>query len=249
MKNEIDWIKQRPVAHRGLHDPQQGIIENTKTAFAAAIQHNYTIECDLQLTKDGNVVIFHDTTLERLTKQEGAVKERTTQELLAIEFENSSDKMQTLGQLLAQVNGAVPLVLELKTLRDGDVSLAKRAIEIVADYKGKFCFMSFAPTLVSTVKTFAPHISRGAVVMPQTEQYWTMPALSTEPAVRYIDLIEPDFLSYDVRGFPRPFAQEFRAAGKPTISWTVRDKKTADFAYKHSDQITFEGFLPANGAN
>ncbi len=245
MKNDIDWIKLRPVAHRGLHAPEKRIIENTSSAFSQAIKHSYTIECDLQLTKDNNIVVFHDDTLDRLTSLTGKVKELNAQELQKVTINNSDDKIQTLEQLLMQVNGAVSLVLELKTLRDGDVTLAKRAIEILADYNGVFCLMSFDPRLISTVKTFAPHISRGAVVMPDTEQFWTMPAVSAEPAVRYIDLIDPDFLSYDVRAFPSEFAQSFRDGGKPVISWTVRNQETADFAYKHSDQITFEGFLPA----
>ncbi len=244
MKNNIEWIKSRPIAHRGLHDVGNGVIENTFSAFASAIKHNYAIECDLQISSDGEAMIFHDDTLDRITKSSGAVKAMTAKQLQQVNFDSTDDKIQTLAQLLEQVNGQVSLVLELKTLRDGDISLAKRAIEVLSGYKGNVSLMSFAPNLVSAVKTFAPKIARGAVALPQSEEYWNIPALSSDPSVTYMDIIEPDFLSYDVRAFPSPFAQKFVADAKPVITWTIKSQEMADFASTYSDQITFEGFLP-----
>ena len=111
MKNNIEWIKARPIAHRGLHDGANAIVENTFSAFANAIKHDYAIECDLQISSDGEAMVFHDDTLDRITKSSGAVKAMTAKQLQQVQLESTDDKIQTLAQLLAQVNGKVSLVL------------------------------------------------------------------------------------------------------------------------------------------
>src|SRR5256885_13979681 len=94
-----DWLIARPVAHRGLHDSAAGVIENTPSAFAAAVAGNYAIECDLQLSADGETMVFHDDTLERLTQGSGRVDALAASALKRVPFRATSDRMIPLGQL------------------------------------------------------------------------------------------------------------------------------------------------------
>ncbi len=241
----LDWLTARPIAHRGLHDAKSGIIENTKSAFAAAIEAGYAIECDLQLTRDGEAVVFHDETLDRLMAGTGLVGERTAGELKAMAFRSGSDRIQTLGELLAQVEGRVPLVIELKSVWDGNKGLARRAIDVAKDYHGDFVFMSFDPKVIETVRALKPDILRGIVADKVTD-----PDYDVLPVKDRIDLrefahmaaTEPDFISYHWRDLPYPPVAQFRETGRPVISWTIRSEADAALARRYSDQITFEGF-------
>ena len=114
----------RPVAHRGLHDRSKGIIENSASAFEAAIAGNFAIECDLQLSNDGVPVVFHDDTLERLTGQGGRVIEHTAAELgeIALTDSASGDRPQTFDAFLTQIDGRTLLQVELKHQRDAEAT-------------------------------------------------------------------------------------------------------------------------------
>ena len=113
------WLTARPIAHRGLHDRNRGIIENSRSAFAAAVAHDYAIECDLQLSADGEAMVFHDATLERLTNETGRVDQLTAAQLSGISLKGSSDCPQTLAELIAEVDDRVGLVIEMKSHWDG----------------------------------------------------------------------------------------------------------------------------------
>ena len=244
MSRNIDWLKARPIAHRGLHDESRGIVENTRTAFARAIAGNYAIECDLQISGDGEAMMFHDPNLDRLTEQDGAVNNLTAAQLKKVKFKNTDDRMQTFEEFLHQLNGQVPAVIELKSLVDGDMRLGERAIECLSNYKGRHCLMSFGPMLVRAIKDISPQTLRGGVVSPDTEHLWLRSVDDDETGSTILELADPDFVSYDVRGLPSSFVKAFRTSHKPAICWTIRDQKTADFAYTQCDQITFEGFTP-----
>ena len=141
----LEWLTARPIAHRGLHDRSNGVIENTATAFARAIAGGYAIECDLQITKDSEAVVFHDERLERLTTAEGRVKDRTAADMRQVAIRGSSDHVQSLPELLAQVDGKAPLVIELKSHWDGNDALVRRALDVLRDYSCPHCLMSFDP--------------------------------------------------------------------------------------------------------
>ena len=110
---ELSWITARPIAHRGLHDRARGVIENTAPAFAAAIAGNYPIECDLQLSRDGEAMVFHDEVLDRLTAQSGLLAGRAAADLQKIALTGGGDCIPTLDQVLAQVASRAPLLIEI----------------------------------------------------------------------------------------------------------------------------------------
>ena len=242
---DVSWLTARPIAHRGFHDAKRGIIENTPSAFAAAIASDYAIECDLQLSRDGEAMVFHDETLDRLMAGEGPIASHSVDELKAIAFKEGPDRISTLGELLGQVQGRAPLVIELKSAWDGNEALVRRTIAVVRGYHGPFALMSFDPKVIELVRTLAPDIARG-VVADQTK-HSDYDTLLPEQRLRLRELAhlpdtEPDFISYHFLDLPFPPVTRFRQSRRPVITWTIRNRQDAATARRYSDQITFEGF-------
>src|ERR1700680_1572497 len=138
------WLTARPVAHRGLHDCARGIIENMPAAAQAAVDGNFSIECDIQLTADGEAMVHHDDALGRLTEGSGALLDMTAAELKAVRFRDTPERMMSLGDLCALVKGRVPIVIEVKSHFDGDRKLVKRMAEVLTAYSGPAVGMVFA---------------------------------------------------------------------------------------------------------
>lgn len=243
-----DWLTRRPIAHRGYHDAAAGRIENTLPAAEAAIQHNFSIECDLQRTSDDRVVVFHDDTLDRLTNMTGPVERKPLAELRAATFRDGNAKIPTLEELLDLVDGRVPLVIEMKSSFTGDRRLEAAATAILAEYTGPAVVMSFDPASMSAMRHLAPALPRGMVgdrfraadwPTLTAAQRWTYASFAMAP------LVLPSFVSYDVNALPAspPLALRhfFRL---PLITWTVRTSREREIARAWADQITFEGFDP-----
>ena len=242
----FDWLIARPIAHRGLHDAKRGVVENTRSAFAAAIVSNYAIECDVQLTADGEAVVFHDETLDRLALAQGPLIARTAAELASIVLRGTTDRIETLADLLAQVRGRVALIIELKSSWNGNVALARRAVQLLRSYSGPCALMSFDPDLVEALRC-EPHIARGIVAERATRPSWQALPLARRLELRHLRHWQrtlPHFISFDAGGLPWPPVTQRRAAGLPVITWTVRSEDEATAVRRYCDQITFEGFLP-----
>src|SRR6202795_2252805 len=156
-----DWLTARPVAHRGLHDAARGIIENMPAAAQAAISGNFAIECDIQLTADGETMGHHDDTLGRLTEGAGALRNMTAEELKAVRFKDTPERMMSLADLCALVKGRIPIVIEVKSHFDGDRKLVTRMAEVLASYSGPAAGMSFDPDQVQTLREAMPELPRG----------------------------------------------------------------------------------------
>jgi glycerophosphoryl diester phosphodiesterase len=240
----------RPIAHRGLHDPARGIIENSLAAVEAAAQAGYGIEVDIQITADGRAVVFHDEALERLTPATGPVAARPAAELQRMPLKGSAagDRILGLDELLAAVDGRVPLVVELKTLWNGDPRLAEVAAAAAARYDGPIALKSFDPVLVRTVRRAAPAVARGIIGEAFRDPYWrrhlgfaerfTLRHLLHWPAT------QPDFVSWSLADLGLPAVRLARRLGVPVMSWTVRSRADAAAAYRRADQIVFQDFRP-----
>src|ERR1700761_3456132 len=161
--SEPDWLTERPVAHRGLHDRSRGIIENMPGAALAPIDGNFAIECDIQLTADGEAMVHHDDELGRLTDGSGALLTKTAAELKAVRFENTDERMMTLADLCDLAAGRVPLVIEVKSHFDGDRKLVARMAEVLSSYSGPAVGMSFDPDQVMALRELLPSRPRGIV--------------------------------------------------------------------------------------
>ena len=138
-----------PIAHRALHDRQQGLIENSPSAIKAAIAAGYAIEIDLQLSQDGQAITFHDEELDRLTEESGPLNARSAAELGQITLKGSADKIPTFAEVLALIDGQVPLLVEIKdqtlTMAETDGRLEAEAARLLRDYRGPVAVMSFNP--------------------------------------------------------------------------------------------------------
>ncbi|MGQ0486275.1 MAG: glycerophosphodiester phosphodiesterase family protein [Hyphomicrobiales bacterium] len=243
----LDWLVARPIAHRGLHDKAKGVVENTESAFAAALRHGYPIECDLQIAGDGEAVVFHDDTLDRVASEPGPVRARSTAQLKRVALKGTQDRIRTLAELLEQVDGKVPLVIELKSHWDGDDALAARALAVLAAYRGRHGLMSFDPDPIEALRLRSPATVRGIVADRTVDPYYDFLPMQRRLELRsfsHLARTEPHFISFDYRQLPFAPVTQFRAAGGPVIAWTIGSPEAGALALRYCDQITFEGFLP-----
>jgi glycerophosphoryl diester phosphodiesterase len=239
-----------PIAHRGLHDEKRGIIENTASAFRAAIAGRYGIETDIVAAAHGEPVIFHDTTLDRLTTAEGPVEARTAAELASIPMRGTDDRIPTLAEFLRLVAGRAPLFLEIKSLGRSDRTLERRIAQALADYHGPVCVISFDPGSLIAMREAAPQIPRGLSAMnfmKEPEEGLSYAASFRLTHMLDVAAVKPDFLTYEVNDLAAigP-ALRRRFPELPIITWTVRTHEDRRKAQCFADGMIFEGFTPSS---
>ena len=248
--NAPDWLVRRPIAHRGLHDRAAGVVENSLSAARAAVAGDFAIECDVQLTADGEAVVFHDFDLDRLTASSGPVGDRRAGHVGDTALAGAAgDRIPTLCTLLALIGGRVPLVCEVKSRFDGDTRLAERVADVASTYPGPLALKSFDPALVAHLRGRGLGNPIGLVAEASYDApEWA--ALTPDvraglAALAHVGETRPDFLSYRVHDLPHAAPQLFRAAlGRPVMSWTVRTPDQRQRAARWADQMVFEGFSP-----
>lgn len=245
----LDWLVARPIAHRGLHDRDRRIVENTLGAAMAAAAGAFAIECDAQWSRDGEAMVFHDFSMERLTLGEGRVADHDCAALQRLPLRDSGEFMPTLGEYLAAIAGRVPLVCEIKSRFDGDMRLADRCLDIVAGHVGPVAFKSFDPDVIAHLRARGAAAPLGIVAEARYDHpEWA--TLSPQMKLRLIHFLHfeatrPDFLSWHVEDLPHATPHLWRAAlGRPVMAWTVRQPRQRELAQAFADQIVFEGFTP-----
>ena len=162
------WLTARPIAHRGLHDAARGLAENSIGAAEAAIAGGFAIECDVQLSRDGEAMVFHDDNLRRLTRARGALADRSVAELQTLALRDGGERIPTLPQFLARIGSRTPLICELKSAFDGDMRLAERVAEIAGPYAGPLALKSFDPAVIGI--SVEPLINDPLVAVPTNLQ-------------------------------------------------------------------------------
>ena len=242
-----DWLTARPVAHRGLHDRTRGIIENMPAAVTAAVAANFSIEVDLQRSADGEAMVHHDDELGRLTEGAGPLSGETAARLKQVVFKDTPERMMSLGDLCALVQGRVPLVIEVKSQFDGDRTLVDRMAEVLASYAGPVAGMSFDPDKVLALREAMPLLPRGIIA---ERSYDDADWATLTPAQRAGMLhlrhglsTRPHFVAYRVDDLPAlaPWIAR-HIFGCPLLTWTVRTQQQRDRAARYADQMIFEGF-------
>jgi glycerophosphoryl diester phosphodiesterase len=244
-----NWLTARPIAHRGLHDRARGIIENMPAAAQAAVSGNFGIECDIQLTADGEAMVHHDDALGRLTEGTGALLGMTSGQLRAVKFKDTSERMMSLGDLCALVAGRVPLVIEVKSHFDGDRTLVTRMSEVLASYSGPVAGMSFDPDQVLALRETMPALPRGIIAeRTYDEADWPQATLAQRQSMlhlRHAFRTRPHFVAFWIDDLPAPAPWIARNVfGLPLLTWTVRTPEQRATATRYADQMIFEGFLP-----
>ncbi len=246
-KSALAWLTARPIAHRGLHDPAQGIIENTPSAAAAALAGRYGIEADLQISADGEAMVYHDDILGRLTDGSGRLRDMSATALKRVPFRATADRMMTLGDLLDLVAGRVTLAIEIKSRFDGDLRLATRTAAVLSGYGGPVAVISFDPALIIEMRRIAPRIVRGIVAgRGHPPLVWKL----LNPAQRFeltfllhAPMSRPAFLAHQVDDLAAIMPRAVRLLfGLPVLAWTVRSAQDRMMAARFADQMIFEGF-------
>ncbi|HEY4987229.1 MAG TPA: glycerophosphodiester phosphodiesterase [Bradyrhizobium sp.] len=244
-----DWLTARPVAHRGLHDLARGIVENMPAAARAAFDGRFAIECDIQLSADGEAMVHHDDVLGRLTEGSGRLIDMTAAELKAATFKDTAERMMSLADLCALVDGRVPLVVEVKSHFNGDRRLVARMAQVLAGYSGPVVGMSFDPDQVLALRAAMPKLPRGIVAQRTYDDgYWTKLTPGQRSGMLHLKhafRTEPHFVAYWIEQLPAPAPWIARNVfGCPLLAWTVRTPDQRARAVQHADQIIFEGFRP-----
>ncbi|WKL20992.1 glycerophosphodiester phosphodiesterase [Agrobacterium tumefaciens] len=238
MTLKLSWLTAEPVAHRGYHDLNRTVWENTLSAFSRAIEAGFAIECDVQLAADSVPVIFHDDDMARLTGIKGDVREHTSGELSLLSVGQTKDRIPTLKQLLTLCAGKVPLVIELKG-REGegvDDGFAEAVLEDLEGYKGHVALMSFDHHLLKDLKAAGSPWPLGLTAEGDKPEDFFKHDEAMQTGI--------DFISYHWGHLPNSFIEAQRKLGLPVITWTVRDENARETTYKYADQMTFEGFDP-----
>jgi len=228
------FLFDRPFAHRGLHGGS--VVENSRSAFQAAIHQGFGIECDVQASRDGEAFVFHDYDLDRLTPMTGPLDGRDAAQLDSIRLHGDAGAMLRLPDMLGLVAERTPLLIEVKARDRQVVPLCLSVRRALEGYRGPVAVMSFNPEVSRWFADHAPRILRGLVVTEQDR-----PGLRGEVRRRLaLWRSKPDFLAYDIRDLPSRFAAAQRRGGLPVLTWTVRDAAQRETAAIHADQIIFE---------
>jgi glycerophosphoryl diester phosphodiesterase len=242
----LDWLIARPVAHRGLHDADAGIVENTASAVTAAVAAGYGVEVDLQISRDGEAMVHHDESLGRLNDGDCRLDRMTAADLAAVPFKGTSDRMLTLGELLDLVAGKSALFLELKSHFDGDGRLPARVADVVRPYAGPVAIMSFDPWHIDALQKVAPGLPRGIVAQRASRRAKADIGARDKLSYAMRSLrSRPHFIAYNVNDLPAlaPLVGRY-LLGLPLLTWTVRTPQERRRAERWANQMIFEGFRP-----
>jgi glycerophosphoryl diester phosphodiesterase len=240
----------RPITHRALHDRKAGRVENSLKSIKAAIDAGYGIEMDVQLSRDGHAMVFHDDLLDRLTAETGPVRGRTRAELETIPLKDDGGTIPALDTVLALVAGRVPLLIEIKD-QDGAMGpdigpLEQATCAALAGYTGDVALMSFNPHAVAACAELAPKVPRGLTTSAYEGQFWPEVPAATRDILRDIpdyDRVGACFISHEAADLDRPRVAELKARGATILCWTIRSATAEAKAREIVDNVTFEGYL------
>lgn len=232
----------RYIAHRGLHDPKTGIPENSLSAFAEAIAHGYAIEIDIHLTADGEVVVFHDDTLQRVCGVEGSPETMTLAELKTLRLLGTEERIPTLRECLDLVAGRVPLLIEFKA-RPGIpcAPLCRAADAILREYAGTYWVQSFYPPVLYWYRRHHREICRGQLASAFPKGPIHQQLLG---ALVFNCLARPDFVSYDHNYAGNVFRRLNTIFGAFPVGWTFQTQDALDHCRTAFKTYIFELFIP-----
>ena len=237
----------RPYAHRGLWGGE--IPENSLAAFRRAAEHGFAIELDVQLSSDGEVMVFHDYTLDRVCGIHGKVAEHTARELTQMPLNGVENEcIPTFRQVLNAVDGRVPLLIDLKG-ENGNTDLVPAVLGLLADYKGEWCMETFNPLLLRAVRKQAPKVVRGLLSTDLIKEKRKGSKLLNFmlSALWLTFLCRPAFHAWDQK-HPKRLALRvgIKWFGAASFVYTVRDEAAYEQYIAGGTYPIFEGFVPKN---
>ncbi|WP_194097847.1 glycerophosphodiester phosphodiesterase family protein [Marivivens aquimaris] len=238
-----------PIAHRAFHDKAAGRPENSLAAIRAAVAEGYGIEIDLQLSKDGVAMVFHDYSLTRLTGENGPIAQRSAAELGQMTLLGGDEGVPTLAEVLEAVDGKVPLLIEIKD-QDGALGPNVGALEeataaVLKGYTGPVALMSFNPHSIAKMAELLPEVPRGLTTCNYAAEDWPTISAATRDALRGIPDYERTgscFVSHQHTDLADLRIAELKAGGANILCWTIRSAEAEKAAREIADNVTFEGY-------
>ena len=232
-------------AHRGLHTKDRLTPENSLPAFRAAADAGYGIELDVQLSKDAEVVVFHDDSLDRVCGVHGRVDAFTLEELRAMRLCGTQEHIPLFAEVLDAVGGRSPLIVELKTGPRNDL-LCQKTLALLRAYDGPFCIESFDPRIVAWFRRNAPDIARGQLSdspanFAKDGQSRLRSALLGGTWMNF--LARPHFIAYGPGAKPLS-VRVAEALGAARVCWTVRPEDDVAAKQRENDCVIFEFYRP-----
>lgn len=235
------WVTDRPVAHRGLHDATRP--ENSLAAFEAAVDAGLPLELDVHASVDAEAVVFHDASLERMTGAVGDVRAWPWHRLRELPLGGTTERIPSLAEVLAMVDGRVPVVIEIKN--QAAVGVVERSVVRVLDrYTGPVAVQSFNPLTVAWFRRERPEVPRGLLAGDMDD---TDLNLAKRVVLRRLLLaphVRPTYIGYDLRALPEPAVSILRRLGVPVLAWTVRTPEQRARAMQLADNYIFECVEP-----
>ena len=218
----------RPITHRGYFD-NINIPENSIEAFKKAIAYQYCIECDVVMSKDHEVIVFHDNDLNRMANLDLKVSELSSQELKKVNLLNTQLTIPTLDEILYSINAKTPLMIEIK--KGSHPKIEERIIEIIRSYDGPICLKAFEIDSIKWIKENAPYIKYGLI------------GSNLDLSIDNLIELGIDFLSYDINFINDPIVKLAQNNGIPVVTWTINTEEKYQKASKLADNIIFENIL------
>ncbi|MCF8474573.1 MAG: hypothetical protein K9G26_07745 [Emcibacter sp.] len=234
------WLTDIPFAHRGLHGPKTGHVENSLSAFQNANKQGHGFELDVLLSKDNKAMVFHDTALKRLTSLSGNIQDYTAEELSHINLTGSDDYILTLKNILNNIDPHYPILVEIKGDQGQYNVIAKAVFEDICHYSGPIAIMSFYPDIITWFKKNAPEISAGFVATSTSDGELPPEYFDTKFQIDLIDQLHVDFIAYDIKVLPNSVTQYCRQKKIPVLTWTVRTEEQRQNAARNTDNIIYE---------
>ena len=226
-------------AHRGLHSRDHSVPENSIPAFRLAAREGYGVELDVHLSRDGQVVVFHDDTLERVCGVSGRVEDYTFQELQQFRLSGTEERIPLFSEVLEVIRGRGPIILELK---DGpnNRELCRKTLALLDNYRGSVCIESFNPLMVAWFRFHAGDLVRGQLAMP-AKGYGKMkkplPFILSHCLMNFI--ARPQFIAYQIG--PQPLTVKLAQwLGAMKVGWTSHEPRNE----KGRDAVIFEFYKP-----
>lgn len=242
----IAWLKGTVIAHRGLHDHNVNIPENSISAFAGAIEKGYIIEMDVSLTKDKKLVVFHDKKLKRLFGLDRYLKDISYEELSKQKLPNSNETVLLFGEVLNFVDGKVPLLIEIKN--EGKAGeMESMVYDQLKNYKGKYAIQSFNPYTLKWFRMNAPEVLRGQlsgsfIISDYEVEYAGTTRLPGHKRFLLKNLLlnfesRPNFIAYEVNNTSDKRIKSLKKLGAPVLGWTIKEQAMYEKAKYEYDNL------------
>ena len=240
---DLSWLKDHLIAHRGLHTKDGLIPENSFKAFSQALKHGYSIECDLNILNDGTVVVFHDHHMMRLCGKDLYLNEVSYADIKSITYLNTKETILTFKDLLALVDGKVPLLIELKPFGNM-LALCQNVMSLLKTYQGVYAIFSFHPKIVGWFKKNHPSVIRGQISSYFKDEKLGVFNKYLAKRMVFNRFTKPDFISYDITNLPNKYADYYAKKGLVVLSFAARNQAEFNRIKARYDNVVFEYFNP-----